>query len=39
MSSRVEVMEREALIAMEKAYQAAPPELQSPQNPDFHQFS
>ncbi|MCT7984815.1 glycosyltransferase [Laspinema sp. A4] len=28
MSSKVEVMEREALIAMEKAYQAAPPELQ-----------
>ncbi|WP_254565644.1 glycosyltransferase family A protein [Oscillatoria sp. HE19RPO] len=28
MSSKVEVMKREALIAMEKAYQAAPPELQ-----------
>ncbi|PSB64028.1 glycosyl transferase family A [Chroococcidiopsis cubana CCALA 043] len=28
MSSKVEVMEEAALIAMEKAYQAAPPELQ-----------
>ena len=28
MSSKVEVMKKEALIAIEKAYQAAPPELQ-----------
>ena len=28
MSSKVEVMRKEALIAIEKAYQAAPPELQ-----------
>lgn len=38
MSSRAEVMEREALIAMEKAYQAAPPELQHLKTLSFTNF-
>ncbi|MCT7970923.1 glycosyltransferase family 2 protein [Laspinema olomoucense] len=38
MSSKVEVMEREALIAMEKAYKAAPPELQHLKTLTFTNF-
>ncbi len=38
MSSKVEVMEREALIAMEKAYKAAPPELQYLKTQTFTNF-
>jgi hypothetical protein len=38
MSSKVEVMKQACIIVMEKAYQAAPPELQYLKNQSFTSF-